>query len=586
MKPIDMEMETANPAIKTIPKIVNKGDDFWEIQIRLTLSEILDNRLMLMQLNEVKKYISETENVPMGLLRYEGITERKELSSEMHVTVRMWRCPIQRGDPVIRFMDKTNEDGSCFPDMKAVIDLHPLDTKSLEITLDKIQRVIQESGVSETLVDPTVIEEKVQEVMDTKCSLKNTTVAIGAMPENGEDAEVEFFFPTESSADDSDQCYRARHVKAGDLICRKIPPNEGKKPGLNVKGEEISSRKGLDIILRPLKGVSLSEDGLEVRANEDGIVVINQILYGTDHHNQHKVFSSEIQLSVNPVLKIKGEQTIDITTGDAVEVDGNLKIGSRIITKGEVFISGSVENESTISSNENISVKGDVIDSELSSDKDITTQGDVYDSKIVAKGKVILKGIVNHTEIAGTTIQAKHISGSNVVARDKLIVDTLDDDKSNLVSFIAIGAQQFLQTRHEINDEFLPVAMSNLRRITNIIGEPYASAVTYSNLQQQWGKFCNTIRSQRKLFNQKQLTDLRTLFQNIPTMKEIINLRQEENRMINDVVSRTKNEEAVIEVKEKVGKSQEVLLNGRSHTLEASDTGAHIFDRGEQEVKS
>ena len=71
------------------------------------------------------------------------------------------------------------------------------------------------------------------------------------------------------------------------------------------------------------------------------------------------------------------------------------------------------------------------------------------------------------------------------------------------------------------------------------------------------------------------------MFQNIPTLKEITVLKQDENRMITDMIARTQPEEAVIEIKKRVGKTQEVQLNGNTHIIEESDTGVLITDNGE-----
>jgi len=574
-------MNTSELEVKEIPKIIGKGRDHWKVLLRLSFEELLDNRKLLKKLLHVKEYISETEDVPLSLLNYEGIIERRQSDKEMNVTVRIVRLPIEKGEPTIRFQEKLAKDGTPYPDMSAVMDLYPLDSSEQRITFKKVLVAIEQSGVSEDIFSPLLVRQKVRQVAETMLCLKNVPIAVGTLPEIGKDAEVEFFFSAVPSEKNSLEYYSSRRVKKGDIVCRKILPSEGKTSGINVKGKLNPPRKGMDIELKALKGITLSCDSLQAIADKDGMVVVKWVETEKKLPQGRKVIPTEVQLKVNPVLKIKGEEVVNITTSEAVEIEGNLKIGSRIITDGEVHIAGSVEEGAVVRSLDDITVEGNVTKADLSSDMNIIANGNVTDSKIVAKNDVIVGGEIRHTKVIGQNISASRISGSKIMAQQKLTVDYLDEDESDVASSIAVGVQEFLRSRYEENKEFLEHAQANMQKIVGTIGEPFSSAVTHSNIQQQWVHFCAQSRSDKKNYTRNQLVDLKTLFQNIPTLKTLIQEKRKENEKIERRMKEAGNEETTIVVREKVGKRVDVKINRISKELEASPTGVRIENKGD-----
>ncbi|KPL08003.1 hypothetical protein AMJ86_02280 [bacterium SM23_57] len=572
-------MDSKETAKKEIFTIVARGLDNWKVLIQLGFDELLNNRILLAKLFEVKKHLSEEEGIPLALLSYDGIVERRQLDSEMYVTVRMIRLPLEKGEPTICFKEAVAEDGTPYSDMTAEIDIYPLDSLENIITLKKVLATIRQSGIADDMLNPWFIRQTVRQITDSMRSVKNIQIAEGTLPEVGQDAHVEFFFPAQPSEKDATEYYGSRRVKKGDLICRKTPVQVGKNPGKNVKGEVIPPLKGFDVKLKVQKGICLSSDELQAYAEEEGLVVIRWVEVEKNLPHGKKVIPAEVQLKVNPVLKIKGQETVDLITSHAVEVEGNLKIGSRIITDGEVYISGSVEEGTTIKSLDDITVVGDVAGSDLSSDMNVITRGNVADSKIVAKENVIMGGEVRQAKVVGKNVTAKRILGSNVVSQHQLMVDALDDDENEVFSSITVGAREFLHSRYNENREFLEHAKANLERIIEIVGDEYSDSVTHSNIQQQWVRFCSEARKAKRKYSRQQLTDLRTLFQNIPALRNIINEKEEENNKIEEHMKNSVDEEAVIVIRQRVGKHQKVTLGGITTTLERSEGETRISNK-------
>ncbi len=569
-------MNITEIADKQAPVIVGKGRDHWNIMVRLTFDELLNSEGLLLRLHEVKKYLADTEGIPIKLLNYDGIIKRRQVDDHMDVTVKIVRVSVEKGEPVIRFLEKVGMDGTPYSDMKALIDLYPLDSVDQMITLKKVLIAIRQAGIAEDLVNPWFIKQKLRQVGGNMMSIKDIPIAIGSLPEIGKDAVVEFFFPAQPSPENSSEYYSSRKVKSGDLVCRKKPPQHGKTPGCNVKGKEIPPRKGLDIELKPRKGVSLSLDKLQATADNEGMVVIKWVEEEKKLPQGKKIIPTMVILKVNPVMKIDGNTTVDIVTSDAVEIEGNLKIGSRIVTDGEVHVSGSVEEGSIIRSSDDISVQGDVTKAEMSSEMNIIADGEVTDSIIVAKQDVIIGGKATRTRMVGKNISAKRISGCDITAEKSLITDRLDDDESEVVSNIAVGVQEFLKTRLEENQKFLEVATLNLERVACIIKESFVNKLNTSNVQRQWVKFCAKAHRENREYTRIQLTNLKTLFYNVPTLKMMISEKEEENNKIEQRMGDDHENDTMIVVREKVGKNQVVTVNGQTKKLEVSENGSRI----------
>lgn len=561
---------------KLAPQIVEKGDDYWELTLHLSIDELLDNRKLLSRLWNLKKHISQEEMIPVEILHYEGIKRRRQIDSLMEITVRLVRKPIKKGEPIIQLLEKIGEDGTLYNDMQAVLTIYPLDSLEQVITLEKVLAAIKQAGVTEDLLDVESLHQKVQQIADTLSPMIDMPIAEGSLPDLGEDAQIEFFFPAQPSEENSQEYYCSRQVKQGDLICRKIPCTSGENPGVNVKGKEIPPRKGMDIKLKALEGAAMAVDQCQVHAKEDGVVTIRKLETKKKVLDGQKVFPTEIQLKVSPILKIDGKDKIDITTANSVEVEGNLKIGSRIITNGEVHVAGSVEEGSVVRSLDNITVEGNVSKAELSSDQNVVMRGDVSGSKIIAKDKIIVDGKIQQSRVVGKEISAKAVSGSTIYASNQITMDSLDDDESGIISTIAVGSREFFEDIYEENISFLEQATDNMNRICGVLGRLFINNVTHSNLHMQWIQFCAKARKENKKYTHEQLVSLKKLFENIPTLKVMIREKKKENQRIEQRITEASGEESVIVVREKVGKTQEVKVNGRSVALKATDQGVRI----------
>lgn len=196
-------------------------------------------------------------------------------------------------------------------------------------------RVIHDSGVKYGLK-----KERVQELLENK---ENTEVLIaeGLEPTKGENAQLEYCFPTENSLkpkilEDGRVDYKEvnliHSIEKDAILVKKVSAQPGKL-GYNVFGEELPTINGDDVSAMPGLNTYIDEkDELIIRASCDGVIKYEP----RDH-----------MVEVEPICKIKG--SVDFTTGNLhvnslVEVTVDVKPGFEITTPYDVEVKGMVEH--------------------------------------------------------------------------------------------------------------------------------------------------------------------------------------------------------------------------------------------------
>lgn len=195
-------------------------------------------------------------------------------------------------------------------------------------------RVLHDSGVKYGLK-----KERVQQLFDKN---ENTEVLIaeGLKPIKGENALLEYFFPTEHSLKpkihkdghvDSKEVNLIHSVEKDAILVEKTPASAGEL-GYDIFGKEIPTVNGDDVIVKPGLNTYVDEENdLIIRASCDGVI---------------KYKPKDHMVEVDPVCKIKG--SVDYTTGNlrvnsSVEVAVNVKPGFEITTPYDVEIKGMVD---------------------------------------------------------------------------------------------------------------------------------------------------------------------------------------------------------------------------------------------------
>lgn len=303
----------------------------------------------------------------------------------------------------------------------------------------------------------------VKEFATGKQLSRDLELAHGSRPVNGKDGTIRYLFETSvtnapKENDDGTVDYKelglVQNVEEGDLLCKITMPIEG-TPGTNVLGEEVKPVQGKPVEPKLGQGVTLSEDGLEVRAAIDGRVIYKN---GT--------------VEVTNVYNIKGDvgpETGNIRFNGSVIVQGNVLSDYSIFAKGDIVVNGYVEaamlnasgniliangvngmKKGLIKADGNITVKFAEM-SKLVAGEDIMLDYSINSDlranrSIIASGK---KGsLLGGSCLAGYIIEAKNIGSEINTAMDLQIVP----DWMHEVGFNLRAEERILNYQKESRD--------------------------------------------------------------------------------------------------------------------------------------
>jgi uncharacterized protein (DUF342 family) len=333
------------------------------------------------------------------------------------------------------------------------------------IPVDAIKNFLKMKGIEYGIIDDAQIEAYLKNLDSKKEPLK---IAEGRPPESGKDADIKYCFQTDplkvgaikkGGAIDFKDRGDIPHVKEGDVIVEKIPVRDG-RPGKDVYGSSIPTKKSYDTKLKCGKGTKISDDRLKIIAKIEGIPEISAM---------GKVY-------VSPQLKISGD--IGLKTGH-VEFDGKIEVsqaiqngfcvkGNSLTTKeilkadidmtGDIVVYGGIMG-ATIKTGGNIRARY-IRDSRIEAYGDVVIEKELIDSKVDTSGACI----VNRGPILSSTVAAKKgihaiTIGSEISNPCKLMVG-VDERVKNEIDMIKqtqvlkIEALKQLRSRfQEIKDE-------------------------------------------------------------------------------------------------------------------------------------
>ncbi len=270
-------------------------------------------------------------------------------------------------------------------EMSASIIVSPPSLSGQEASAESIKRALFSQGVIEQCFN----EEKINEFVDSPVYDIPFEVAHAIMPKDGHDAYISYNFetdPTKLKASVSEQgnvnykkLNKIQNVIADQPLAQKIPAERG-KGGKTLLGRYLEAKNGKDIPILLGTNVRLDRDGLTIKAEIDGeVMLING------------------RVCVEPVKYV---DAVNLKTGDIKFV-------------GTVIIKGNVEDGYQVEAT-NIEVNGIVDRSRL-----IATGNIVVHQGIYGKGEGYIK--------AGKSLWAKFINDctveveENVVANDSII---------------------------------------------------------------------------------------------------------------------------------------------------------------------
>ena len=351
-------------------KIILPTGDGEQIDIKDVISEVSRQDTIDFDEDLIKKYVkSGTDN------------EYKTIGQYRH---------IPAGDVIIGIEVPKDE-------MKASVIVSPPSMSGSEASAEMIKRALQAQGI----IDPCVDEKRVNEFVDRPVYNVPFDVAFAIQPVNGHDAYISYNFETDPKkikakvSDSGNINYKdwnqIQNVIAGQPLAQKILAERG-KGGKTVFGRYLEATNGKDIQIQLGQNVSLDRDGVTIKADIDGeVMLING------------------KITVEPVKYL---DSVNVKTGDVKFV-------------GTVIIKGSVEEGYKVEAT-NIEINGIVDKSRLEATGNIIVRQGIFGKGegYVKAGKSLWAKFINDTtvEVEENVIVYDSIVNSNITAMKNIVV--------------------------------------------------------------------------------------------------------------------------------------------------------------------
>gem|GEM_PF-795922 len=299
---------------------------------------------------------------------------------------------------------KTREDGG----LDAIF--YPPVVGGMLIDIQEIMKYLESCGIKEG-IDQRAIKEALVEGRFKEPIL----IASPIPPKPGKDAFLEYKVKPKSGITlledssgniDFKELGKIVSVKKGDVLVIKHPLIEG-SPGKKITGEEIPPPPVRDIPLPIGRNTKISDDGLSLIADIDGMVVFK-----------------EKKIDIEPLYEVKGD--VCLLTGNihfpgGVIVSGSVQEGFIVEAGGDIFIKGQIEG-GIVKGSGRIEVKGGVRRGDVSG-KEISCS--FIENSNIKADSLEVKEQVLFSSLFSLNIKAKKIIGGRVFAKDRISADEI-----------------------------------------------------------------------------------------------------------------------------------------------------------------
>jgi len=324
--------------------------------------------------------------------------------------------------------------------MKALLEVkEPQTEESQPITSQDLLNIISKEGIKFG-----INENIINEIIENKKWGEKFVIAEGLLPLPGEDAKLEFCFPTDKSLKpqikedghiDYHEISVVHSVEKDALLIRKTAATLGSK-GMDVLGNELPASFGKDINIVLGQGTYKDPaDNLVIKASVDGIIFYD---------------AQKNSIEVQKLFIVKG--SVDFSTGNvnvksSVDIQGNVNPGFSVKTPYNIQINGTVE-QATISCDGTLKVKEGIVgDGKLI----ISVGGDIHSGYInnqiiKCKGSLYV-GSELRSSVVDCGDEVMMLKNTGVIIGSKLFV-------SNKVTSATIGNKYNVPTEIEVGINF------------------------------------------------------------------------------------------------------------------------------------
>ena len=284
-------------------------------------------------------------------------------------------------------------------EMRGSIVVSPPSMSGSEASFDMIKRAILQQGVVEACID----EDKIREFVDNPVYNNPFDVAFAIEPVDGHDAYISYNFETdpkklkaqvdEEGKVDYKKLNNIQNVIADQPLAQKIPAERG-KGGKTLFGRYLEAKNGKDIQIQLGANVKLDRDGVTIKAEIDGEVMLvngKVTVEPVKYLDAVNVKTGDVKFVGTVIIKgnvqegYKVEATNIEVNGivdkSRLEATGNIIVRQGVFGKGEGYIKAGKSlwskfiNDTTVEVEENVIVNDSIVNSNVTAMKNIVLRG-------------------------------------------------------------------------------------------------------------------------------------------------------------------------------------------------------------------
>ena len=284
-------------------------------------------------------------------------------------------------------------------ELKGSIIVSPPSMSGSEASPDMIKRALLAQGV----IEPCINEEKITEFVDHPVYNIPYEVASAVMPVDGHDAYISYNFETdtknlkakvsETGNINYKELNQIQNVIAGQPLAQKIAAERG-KGGKTLFGRYLEAKNGKDIQIQLGQNVSFDRDGVTIKADIDGEVMLINGKISVEpikYLDAVNVKTGDIKFVGTVVIKGNVEEGYKVEATNIevngivdksrLEATGNIIVRQGIFGKGEGYIKAGKSlwakfiNETTVEVEENVTVYDSIVNSNVTAMKNIVVRG-------------------------------------------------------------------------------------------------------------------------------------------------------------------------------------------------------------------
>ena len=552
-------------------------EDSWAVELIVAQTDLHDAELVKI-LRKAKEEVSAITGIPIPGLHYKDLVKKRSGADSSKISMVITAGSPEKCDPVLKYFKLRSDQGIEYEDMALNVSMFPLNKKGEKTSLEDVLHVLEKENIPPESINLQTLEVALKTLHTNNKPLKDLVLARGTFPEKSVDAEIKYRIDIQKI--DQNNYTGAEKVDENQVILIKQSAVQGTSPGFNVRGELIQPETPEDIQLMAGENVYLSEDGLELISAVRGIFHIRVTPAFNDG------IKSNLTVSVEAVEVIDGSEPVRITIDRPVEIVGNLKSGSKIISQREVIVTGDIEENTSIQTSGSIFIDGNIIGSSLSSEQDIEVK-DVKSSVLTAEGKLVVSGTAFNSDLTGHEVYINEVVGCSVTAGKKIEINLIRPNEAGFTAKLTAGLVSHLEEIIRENEKFIVFADTNLEKLQQVFGGEIVESAGPDNISQMMNMHAENLRKMGfRITSGEQNEAIRQLIGTIAPMRE---LRNEKNESIQDLESRKVegfSTDPKIIIKLPVEQAVEIDIEGMRDTLFPKD-GARLLElKGERIVRT